>query len=236
VHRNRKLDEVAAATLVDLVGKNPTAMLHELAADMRRISGEQWCGYDVCRALHTLGYVRVRGTKSATEADVSEQEEFVQKIQRLMVGPLHFVFIDEVAADSRATNRQYAWALKGLQELAAGVFVRGQRFTTIAGMSADGFVGKPPIMQGAASMDDFVSWFKTEIVPQLGRYPTGQHCVVVMDNCAIHHKETIEELCSITEDEVVWLPPYSPVFNPIELVKPNTGALPNLRCSSSIFE
>lgn len=69
--------------------------------------------------------------------------------------------------------------------------------------------------------------------PQLTPYP-GPRSVVVLDNCAIHHDEEIRRivveecgmLFSITLSEpflthiagarLIYLPPYSPDFNPIE--------------------
>ena len=70
--------------------------------------------------------------------------------------------------------------------------------------------------------------------PKLNPYP-GPRSVVVMDNCAIHHDE---EICHIIEDDcgifeldnnflllissvgakLIYLPPYSPDFNPINQV------------------
>lgn len=52
--------------------------------------------------------------------------------------------------------------------------------------------------------------------PRLNPYPSWWS-VVILDNCAIHHDE---EICQIIETEcgarLVYLPPYSPDFNPIE--------------------
>lgn len=68
--------------------------------------------------------------------------------------------------------------------------------------------------------------------PKLTPYP-GVRSVVVMDNCAIHHDEEVRAIvegeCGMsyvfsmlicTEDatgaKLIYLPPYSPDFNPIE--------------------
>ena len=64
--------------------------------------------------------------------------------------------------------------------------------------------------------------------PQLNPYP-GKRSVVVLDNCSIHHDEEIRELVVEECGEIsstallccagarlVYLPPYSPDFNPIE--------------------
>lgn len=70
--------------------------------------------------------------------------------------------------------------------------------------------------------------------PQLNPYP-GKKSVVILDNCSIHHDEQLREIiveecgefsssldlsklkCNLMEGAcLVYLPPYSPNFNPIE--------------------
>src|SRR5215469_6939733 len=46
-------------------------------------------------------------------------------------------------------------------------------------------------------------------------YP-GERSVLVMDNASIHHNEELVELIESGGAKVVFLPPYSPDFNPIE--------------------
>ena len=41
-------------------------------------------------------------------------------------------------------------------------------------------------------------------------------CVLVMDNHSIHHSEELVEMCDRKGIHLVYLPPYSPDFNPIE--------------------
>jgi transposase len=44
----------------------------------------------------------------------------------------------------------------------------------------------------------------------------GKNSVIIMDNAMIHHDEALVELIEETGGKVVYLPPYSPDFNPIE--------------------
>ena len=44
----------------------------------------------------------------------------------------------------------------------------------------------------------------------------NHHSVVVMDNCAIHHVPGIKEMIEEVGALLIFLPPYSPDFNPIE--------------------
>ena len=40
--------------------------------------------------------------------------------------------------------------------------------------------------------------------------------MIVMDNCSSHHSANIKRLCEQAGVELLYLPPYSPDFNPIE--------------------
>ncbi|KAI7938122.1 hypothetical protein MJO28_015042 [Puccinia striiformis f. sp. tritici] len=54
-----------------------------------------------------------------------------------------------------------------------------------------------------------------QVLPFMNPFP-GPRSVLVMDNCCIHHRGRIEELCEAHNVVYMYLPPYSPDFNPIE--------------------
>ena len=60
---------------------------------------------------------------------------------------------------------------------------------------------------------DFQDFIEQDLVPRLN---PGD--VVVMDNLNIHKMEGIEEMITATGARVEYLPPYSPDFNPIEML------------------
>jgi len=44
----------------------------------------------------------------------------------------------------------------------------------------------------------------------------GKNSVIIMDNARIHHDEVLVESVEEVGGKVIYLPPYSPDFNPIE--------------------
>jgi transposase len=59
----------------------------------------------------------------------------------------------------------------------------------------------------------FEQFVEEALLPQLS---VGS--VLVMDNARIHHRQTLHEIIEAAGCRIVYLPPYSPDFNPIELV------------------
>jgi transposase len=63
----------------------------------------------------------------------------------------------------------------------------------------------------------FCDFIKGTLIPNMlpydGLNPTS---IVVMDNCSIHHVSEVQCLLEDAGIVVIYLPPYSPDFNPIE--------------------
>ena len=56
-------------------------------------------------------------------------------------------------------------------------------------------------------------------MPVLGRYELCQeNSIVILDNATIHHSEEIVRLIESKGAKIIYLPPYSPDLNPIELM------------------
>ena len=61
-----------------------------------------------------------------------------------------------------------------------------------------------------ANSEFFESWFKDSLLPEI---PKG--CTVIMDNARFHRKEALRKLAR-GKVKLLFLPPYSPDYNPIE--------------------
>jgi transposase len=87
---------------------------------------------------------------------------------------------------------------------------RGKNTTLLASMSVEG-MGPSLAMEGATNSQVFETYVERVLAPNLSR---GQ--VVVMDNLSAHKGERVRELIEGRGCELLYLPPYSPDFNPIE--------------------
>ena len=52
-------------------------------------------------------------------------------------------------------------------------------------------------------------------LPKMNPYPQD-NSIIVLDNCAIHKSEVLREVVTANGQLIIFLPPYSPDYNPIE--------------------
>jgi hypothetical protein len=72
---------------------------------------------------------------------------------------------------------------------------------------------------GPINRDRFTLWVQEKLLPVLGDFSLEQsRSIVVLDNATIHHSEEIIGFIESTGAKIVYLPPYSPDLNPIELM------------------
>ena len=57
----------------------------------------------------------------------------------------------------------------------------------------------------------FEEWFENKLLSCL---PKGH--VIIVDNAAFHKKEVLYQIAKRYSQELIFLPPYSPEYNPIE--------------------
>ena len=125
--------------------------------------------------------------------------------------PARLVFLDETWA---ATNmaRAYGRSPKGERLVCAVPHGHWKTTTFLAALRADGLTC-PLVVDGAMTGDLFVAYVKQQLVPTLR---AGD--VVVLDNLACHKRAEVREAIEGAHCRLLYLPPYSPDLNPIELL------------------
>ena len=119
------------------------------------------------------------------------------------------VFVDEMGTNT-SLSALYAWAPKGQRAYWSVPRNRGANTTVLSSMSVEG-MGPSLTVEGATTSVVFEAYVEQVLAPTLRR---GQ--VVVMDNLCAHKGERIKELIEQQGCQLIYLPSYSPDFNPIE--------------------
>jgi len=104
----------------------------------------------------------------------------------------------------------YAWAPRDERATGAVPHRRGQNLTLIAALTPGG-PGAAMTLDGAADALAFAAFVRHALVPTLR---PGQ--IVVLDNLSTHKGDAIRALVEGAGCRLLFLPPYSPDFAPIE--------------------
>jgi transposase len=123
--------------------------------------------------------------------------------------PERLVFVDEMGAHT-SLSPIYAYSPRGQRAYCSVPRNRGPNTTLLSCMSVEG-MGPSLTVEGATNRDVFEAYVERVLSPELR---PGQ--VVVMDNLTAHKGERVRELIEERGCELLYLPPYSPDFNPIE--------------------
>ena len=72
-------------------------------------------------------------------------------------------------------------------------------------------------LTGTTDGDSFYEFVNVNLLPHLQPFNGRNiHSVVIMDNCSVHHISEVTKAIRDVGSLLIFLPPYSPDFNPIE--------------------
>jgi transposase len=139
---------------------------------------------------------------------VEKRKKFLKIIRK--VPRRRLVFLDEAGMHC-AMTRSHAWVKRGAEFEERVPMNWGRKSLTLIG--AIRFTGWVLLttMFATANAERFVKWVKTKLLPKLRR---GD--VLILDNAKAHHDSRVVAICAARGVRVIYLPPYSPDFNPIE--------------------
>jgi transposase len=121
-----------------------------------------------------------------------------------------FVFVDECSSNTSLAPL-YGWARKGERAHQKAPRNWGKNITLISSIGKERGMGASLMVEGSTNGTVFETYLEDVLCPTLRK---GQ--VVVMDNLSSHKGERVRELIEAKGCQLIYLPPYSPDFNPIE--------------------
>lgn len=127
------------------------------------------------------------------------------------VDPRRLIFIDETWAKTNMT-RLRGRAQRGARLVAKTPHGHWKTTTLIGALGSRG-MHCSLVVDGAVNGDLFEAFVEQVLVPAL---TVGD--IVVMDNLSSHKRPRVQELIEAAGAELLYLPPYSPDLNPIEMI------------------
>jgi transposase len=210
--RRPKLHAEQLNLVATLVESDNDATLSELCDRLQAETSMAISRSTMSRVLQTLQLTRKKKTLHASEAASPRVQrarvDYWQQIRQ--IAPEHLVFIDETGVNL-AMVRLYARAPKGQRAIGERPAKRGQNVSLVNALSLHGPIAELTIL-GAMDSLTFEAYLIRRVVPNL--WPGA---VLVVDNSATHQAtEDLTAALDAVGARLVFLPPYSPDFSPIE--------------------
>lgn len=167
----------------------------------------------------------------AKQRDEEQRQRYRKGLDCFLAHVKQLVFLDETHKGRSASRRRRHWALRNHSPILRETFVskHSKRYSMIAAYDVNGFIletckcfSREPNALGKTRTIDgtqFIEWLHELLLPILTPYDLfGSRSLVVLDNASIHHSDAVVELIESTGTKVIYLAPYSPDLNPIELM------------------
>ncbi|MEM6447757.1 MAG: IS630 family transposase [Cyanobacteria bacterium P01_D01_bin.123] len=206
-----KLNAQHRALLRELLEAQNDATLEELRD---RLHARTEVFVSVSTMHNTLKRMAISPSKKTLYPDAKASERvqrarvtYWETLRSLLAQDL--IFIDESGVNL-ALMRVRARSAKGSRAHGSRPNHRGKNVSILGALSLNGVITSYNVM-GATNGLTFEAFISQKLVPKLWR-----GACVVMDNCSIHLGTTVRELIEGAGARLVYLPPYSPEFSPIE--------------------
>ncbi len=125
------------------------------------------------------------------------------------VDPESLIFVDEMGVHTSLAPI-YGYSPRGERVHLSVPRNRGKNTTLLSSMTLSG-MGPSLAVEGATTVRVFETYVERVLAPSLR---PGQ--IVIMDNLGAHRPKRVRELIEGRSCELLYLPPYSPDYNPIE--------------------
>lgn len=108
-------------------------------------------------------------------------------------------------------DQSYGWSARGTRLVESVPFNRGKNYSVLGAFDALGMICTYQ-KEGAILRVDLEEFLRRDLLPLL-----EPGAVLVLDNASTHHGGKIKQIVESLGCSVLYLSPYSPDFNPIEL-------------------
>lgn len=211
--RFSSIGESDEPVLKRLVESMPDATYDELTVAWNRGRKAKASRSAVIRKVLKLGFTRKKKAKQASQKKSKKvrAKRAMFRFARKHLTLAKLVFLDEAGFQCKL-SRSHARSLRGTRATSYESAAPSKNFTITGAIRLSG----PVVMQGDArtmTKTRFLCFLRQSLLPRLC---SGD--VLVMDNLAAHRNRMVRKICRAWNVRVVYLPPYSPEYNPIEKV------------------
>jgi transposase len=212
--------EPHASWLLELIAKEPDLTLAEIVQRLGSDLGMRSSDSAIDRFFKRHKISFKKKSLHAAEQDRPDVAEARQSFKANQPGldPKRLVFVDETGTSTKMV-RSRGRCTRGQRLVAKAPWGHWKTTTFTAGLRCDRLVA-PFVLDGPMNGEAFLTYVETVLTPGLS---PGD--VVVIDNLTAHKVAGVRTLIEAKGASLLYLPPYSPDFNPIEMVFAKLKAL-----------
>jgi transposase/DNA-binding protein Fis len=206
IHGSNKIEKYKDI-VIKYVNNNEGCILNDIYEHVNKDLSKP----SICRILKSNNISRKRCNIRVVCKDINKIEELRKDFSKHIDNNifLESEFIDET---SFCVNDifNYGYSNKGKEILKITKHSRNkERLTLLSSISKDSI--KYQIIKGSVNSDIYLNF-----IDKNKEYFKNRN--LVQDNARIHHSKKVKEFCKEQKINMVYNPPYTPEFNPIELV------------------
>lgn len=203
------LSEAMKLYIQQLIFSNPSLKCIDIAQKVNKVFNTQISRQLVHIVLKKLNFSYKRIRKRGKSAKKSELTKTFINTMVSVPNNVEVISIDESGFDQRA-HPLYGYAPKGKQAiLEYDTSNDRNHYSLIMAISSKG-TKRFCIQKDTVDSNTFYDFIRSIRIPK--------HAVVIMDNASIHKSKITKQLIESRKARLVFVPPYSPEYNPIEMV------------------
>jgi len=209
--KSRSPLEPHAEWLLELVAKEPDLTLAEIVERLSRDRGVHTSDSSVDRFFgrHAISFKKTLHAAEQDRPDVAEARQH-WKAKQALLDTTRLVFVDETGTSTKMV-RTHGRCRRGLRLIGKAPWGHWKTTTFTAGLRCDGLVA-PWVLDGPMNGEAFLVYVEKLLAPSLAK---GD--IVVIDNLSAHKVEGVRAAIEARGAILLYLPPYSPDLNPIEM-------------------
>ncbi|KAI7965747.1 hypothetical protein MJO29_001495 [Puccinia striiformis f. sp. tritici] len=210
-----KVTRAQSQFILDALELEPTLYLNEIQTHLEALTGER---HPISTVHNEIKHrLNLTSKKARTVHPAQCPMARAGYMARMASIPSdHLVFIDECGVTVKTHSRDHAWAPKGRRTVRIPKPLASDRISVLPAVSTEGLLGML-VQQGNMNRMDLEFFLDEILLPNMNAYP-APNSVLVLDNASLHHGGMVADLCESYGVLLIYLPPYSPDFNPIEKV------------------
>lgn len=205
--RAKKITAEMTKTITKTIDHNPVVTLTQLLRALESAHGVRASSSTMWRALKSMNYTRKRVHKRVVNQSSQNSFDFA-KFGETYLHAGRIVSIDESSFYLNDAPR-YGYAKRGRRCNVRIHSPKRRRVTLLMAVCENSVLGFQTF-DGSANRERFTSFLET--------LDLRRGDVVVMDNVAFHKSSMVEDVVRSKGARILFTPPYSPQFNPIEMV------------------